>query len=147
MSEKRAYKKLKDALLLPGTERRLGRVENMCDSGWPDCNGCFDGIEFWIEIKEPTEPKRSTTPLFGSNHRLSVEQRNWIINQLHAGGLVYIYIDTGRHRMLMSGNLADKINILTLKQLLYLSLWHGVVPFHHKHHWEGIVDVILRREI
>lgn len=119
----------------------------MCDAGWPDVNGCFDGIEFWLEVKEPTEPKRSTTPLFGSNHKLTVEQRNWMLNQLRAGGLAYIYIDTGKHRMLLSGNLADKINVLTLRQLLNLSLWSGAVPFHHKHHWEGIADAIATRQI
>lgn len=69
MSEKRAFTLLKRALVTGRADRRLDRVENAVGTGWPDANGCFAGVEFWCEIKESTEPKRITIPLFGSNHK------------------------------------------------------------------------------
>lgn len=145
MSEKRANKKLKENLV--GLNRRLGRVENVVGDGWPDLNGCFDGVEFWIETKEPTEPKRPTTPLFGSNHKLSQAQKNWIKSQLLVGGLAYVYIDTGKHRMLISGSIADEINDMTVGELKLAALWWTKVPMQNKNHWEGIADVIASRKI
>jgi hypothetical protein len=143
MSEKRAYTLLKRHLVAGKPRRRLDRVENIISSGWPDCNGCFNGAEFWIEIKEPKEPKRATTPLFGSNHNLSLEQRNWIKRQLLAGGLAYIYIDTGNWRLLMGGSSADEINSLTLNQLKDSALWFSKVPVRTDSCWEKIAEIIF----
>lgn len=147
MSEKRAFKKLKEALSNGKVERRLERVENIVGAGWPDCNGCFSGVEFWIEVKEPTEPKRSSTKLFGSNHKLSQEQMNWIKRQLLSGGLAYVYIDTGGWRLLIGGRIADSINDMTLDRLKAEALWIAKVPMKDKNHWEGIVDVVLNRKV
>jgi hypothetical protein len=147
MSEKRAFTKLKAMVVGPYPGRRLDRVENLVGNGWPDVNGCFEGVEFWIEIKEPVEPKRPSTPLFGSNHRLSQEQMNWFKRQSLASGLGYVYIDTGKHRILMGGRLADKINGMTLDELLRNALWLGKVPIKNVEHWEGIVDVVLSRKV
>lgn len=148
MSEKRAYKLLKGAVVRAGDyERRMDRVENIVLPGCPDVNGCFNGVEFWIEIKEPKEPKRAKTPLFGSNHRLSVEQRNWIKRQLLAKGLAYIYIDTGSWRLLISGRWADELNEMTLSELKDVALWVGKVPIKDTVHWEGIANAIISRQI
>jgi hypothetical protein len=147
MSEKRAFTKLKNALVVNRIERRLERVENLVNNGWPDANGCFHGVEFWIEVKEPKEPKMLNTRLFGSNHKLSQEQMNWIKRQINTGGLAYVYIDTGEWRLLIGGSMADYINDMTLTELKSVSLWSTKVPIKCNDHWEGIVDVILNRKV
>lgn len=147
MSEKRAFSLLKQSVLGAHLNRRLDRIENSVGSGWPDANGCFEGIEFWIEVKEPEEPKRASTPLFGSSHKLGLEQRNWIKRQLNAGGLVYIYIDTGKNRMLISGALADVFNKMTLSEFIKTAVWHASVPIRNAEKWEEIAHVIANRTL
>ena len=147
MSEKRAFTKLKTALVGSKFGRRLDRVENIVGNGWPDVNGCFHNVEFWIEIKEPKEPKMLKTRLFGSNHKLSQEQMNWIKRQIYTGGLAYVYIDTGKWRLLIGGSIADHINDMTLEELKSAALWLAKVPIKCNDHWEGIVDVIANRKV
>lgn len=146
--EKKAYSSMKEGLLNGHhVIRRLDRVENVVLVGMPDVNGCFDGIEFWIEVKCPKEPKKRTTPLFGSNHKLSQDQKNWIKRQLLSGGLAYVYIDTGAHRILIGGSKADDLNEMTIDELKCIALWHAVCPIKEKNFWEGIADVIASRKV
>jgi hypothetical protein len=147
MSETSAFKTLKNNLVGSRINRRLDRVENVVVGGWPDTNGCFSGVEFHIEIKAPKEPKRATTPLFGSNHKLSQDQKNWIKRQMNSGGLAYVYIDTGKNRMLIGGSFADDINEMTVGELASIALWHATVPVRNKGHWERIADVIAERKV
>ena len=126
MSERTAYVALREGLCL--ASGRLDRIENLVGTGYPDVNGCINGNEFWIENKAPSEPKRKTTPLFGSNHRLSVEQRNWFLRQRRAGGKGYIYIETESKRLLISGRHADEINEATLLELIAMSTWQSDRP-------------------
>jgi hypothetical protein len=147
MSETNAFKTLKQNLVGSRIDRRLDRVENVVAEGWPDANGCFESVEFHMEIKAPKEPKRATTSLFGSNHKLLQEQKNWIKRQLNAGGLVYIYIDTGKNRLLISGKFADELNEMTLEDLILCALWHAAVPVRNKDRWERIADVIAERRV
>lgn len=123
MSEKKAYKWLKDNVMQPGD--RIDRLENIVVDGMPDVNGCVLGSEFWMEIKAPTEPKRPTTPLFGSNHKLSQDQKNWILRQLKAKGNAYIFIVTDKRRILISGKYADNLNEMTVGLLLKHSMWNS----------------------
>jgi hypothetical protein len=76
-----------------------------------------------MEIKAPTEPKRSTTPLFGSNHRLSQDQRNWFLMQKRAKGRGFIYIETDKHRMLIHQIYADTLNDMSMSNLLINASW------------------------
>lgn len=150
MSEQRAFELLKKHLIKPNpVRRRIGRLENVVGVGWPDVNGCFEGSEFWIEIKEPTEPKRATTKLFGSNHKVTLEQRNWIKAQLLAGGLAYIYIDTGKHRLFISGKLADEINEMTLTEIVNSEhcIWWCKTPLRDEKEWEKVAHAIINRKI
>lgn len=126
MSEASAYRTLRDAIKQPGD--RLDRIENLVGSGFPDTNGCFNGIEFWMEIKAPTEPKRATTKLFGSNHKLSQDQMNWFLRQRRANGLGFVYIETDHARMLIDGSHADRVNDLTTKQLMTIAVWVASRP-------------------
>lgn len=126
MSEKDAYKFLRDKVFLP--RDRLDRIENLVVEGMPDVEFCASGTEGWIEIKAPTEPKRSTTPLFGSNHKVSQEQKNWILRQLKAYGVIYIFIATDKRKMLIEGRWAEQINEMTVQQIIDIAKWHRERP-------------------
>ena len=126
MSEKLAWEAFRANVPFIGD--RVDRIENLVGSGFPDVNVCIGGVESWIEIKAPTEPRRAGTPLFGSNHKLSLEQRNWFLRQHQAGGIGNIYIETQQRRMLISGRHADLVNSLTTQQLVMWSIWHATRP-------------------
>jgi len=122
MGERAAYTRFRNGVSLPGD--RIDRIENVIGSGFPDTNCCISGTEFWMEIKAPIEPKRATTALFGSNHKLSVEQTNWFLRQRKAKGLGYIYIETDARCILIDGcKWADKVNVSTISELERIALW------------------------
>lgn len=123
--EKTAYRFLRKCI---SAGDRLDRVENIVVSGMPDQNGCFDGHEFWIESKSPREPKRKSTPLFGSNHKLSSQQRNWILSQRIAGGNVFIFIHCETFSALIDGKFCDDINTMTKASILSKALWTSKAP-------------------
>lgn len=125
MSEKNAHKFLLRMRASP--HDRLERIENVLLPGMPDVNGCFIGHEFWIETKQPKEPARPGTPLFGSNHDLSQDQANWFLRQKNAGGNGIIYIQTDRMtRLFIGGEFADLINVSTLRGLEAVALWSSL---------------------
>jgi hypothetical protein len=124
---------------------RLDRIENAATFGMPDVNGCLSGVEFWMELKAPKTPKRDSTPLFGSNHNLSVNQRNWFLRQTRAGGIAFVYIDATRHRILVDGSQADIINTATLSELLTLAAWWAPKPT-PKESWAELRKTIIARK-
>lgn len=127
--EKTANESLREGMLgNPYIRFRVNRVENVLLPGMPDINYCSGGREGWIETKAPKEPKRDDTPLFGSNHKISQDQMNWHLDQTQNGGRSFIYIQTDKRRMLISGRLADKINTATIAWLLGASLWSAPRP-------------------
>lgn len=141
MSEANDWVTIKKHLPRPGD--RLDRIENfLLGAGMPDINGCFCGKEFWIESKHPKEPKRPTTPLFGSNHRVSQDQANWFLRQRNAGGRCYFLICTDKRRLLIGGEWADAINALTVQQLCDIALWHVPVPTRGKIPWEKLHKIL-----
>jgi len=121
MSESNAYSILRAGIKRRGD--RIHRLENLASFGFPDVNYCIEGIECWIEIKSPTEPKRDSTPLFGSNHGLMITQRNWFLVQKNAGGYAYIYIETDKRRMLIGAEYSDIVNDMTVNELLNVAIW------------------------
>lgn len=123
MSEASEYQWLKKVFKAPA---RIERIENVITAGTLDCNYCVTGSEGWIEIKAPTEPKRLTTPLFGSNHKLSQDQCNWILAQRKAGGRAFVWIGTNKRRMLIPGLYADEINHMCVGELLDCSIWSAL---------------------
>ena len=72
--------------------------------GIPDLNGCVDGVEFWIELKQAT----------ANAVKISPGQIAWIERRVRAGGNVYIAVrckaERGKRRLardelyLYSGN-------------------------------------------
>lgn len=142
MSEKNAHTTLRKNAFRPGD--RVDRIENVISSGMPDLNGCLvGGNEFWIETKAPTEPKRATTPLFGSNHKLSQDQLNWFMRQVKAGGRCFVYIETDTRRLLVHGSHADKINTATMDELLKVCSWQSVKPTRNKEKWDEFRNAII----
>lgn len=103
---------------------RVDRVENLVVVGMPDVNVKMVGREeFWLEVKAPVEPKRQSTALFGSNHRVSQDQMNWFLRQRRAGGKAFFWIATDKRRMLLSGAYADRLNQMTMAEVTEAALW------------------------
>lgn len=142
MAESTDYKTFKKNVPQPGD--RLDRIENAVVTGMPDINMCIGGREFWIEQKSPKEPVRSTTPLFGSNHKISQEQQNWFLRQRQAGGKAYFLIVTDKRWMLLPGFLADEINTMTVQELLEQCLWSTTKPVRDKEQWTHLRNILKR---
>lgn len=136
MAESTDYKTLKKNL--PEPRDRLDRVENAVGTGMPDINFCSEGVECWIEQKSPTEPKRATTKLFGSNHKVSQDQMNWFKRQMTARGNAYFLIATDKRWMLISGEHADDINGMTVDELLDVAIWSTNKPVKDKQKWKQL---------
>ncbi len=133
MSESSDYKTFKKNV--PILSDRLDRVENGVVVGMPDINFCSGGKECWIEMKSPTEPKRSATPLFGSNHKVSQDQANWMLRQFRAGGRAFFLIVTDKRWILISGAFADEINKMTVAELVESARWTTTKPVKDKEQW------------
>lgn len=142
MAESTDYKAFKKHV--PEPLDRLDRIENMMLNGMPDTNFCAEGRECWIELKSPTEPKRPSTKLFGSNHKLSIEQRNWMLRQRNAGGKAYVLIVTDKRWLLLDGSKADQINDMTVAELIEASLWHATKPIRSKEEWKRCRQILTR---
>lgn len=126
MSESKDYQTFKRNALDPID--RIDRIENFLVIGMPDTNLCVEGTEVWVEFKAPFEPKRATTALFGSNHKLSQEQKNWMLRQRNAGGNCCILIATDKRWLLIDGIHADRLNEATVGELIKWSKWNATKP-------------------
>jgi hypothetical protein len=141
MSEKNAYKLLKKHLVLPCSDR-IDRIETRIIQGVPDVNLCLDGgYEMWIEIKSPVEPKKQSTPLFGSNHKVSQEQKNWFHRQLASGGRGFFLIYTDKRIILLNGKFYDEINAMPLSEILDKADWHTTKPV-RKNEWNKLREAL-----
>lgn len=141
MSESSDYKTFKDNC--PDPLDRIDRIENMIGVGAPDVNFCIAGVDGWFELKSPTEPKRATTPLFGSNHKLTIDQRNWFLRQRNARGRAFILIATDKRWMLIEGKYADFINKLPVSGLLQISIWNTTRPVKEKKTWKQLRALLI----
>jgi hypothetical protein len=141
MSEKTSYSTLRKAIMQP--RDRIDRIENVVGTGMPDVNLVLSGVELWIEIKSPMEPKKDNTTLFGSNHPLSQDQMNWFKRQMRAGGKAFVYIDTDKHRILINGTWADRINTMTVQELLDEAAWWSMKPT-FADQWKQLRSVLVK---
>ena len=121
--------------------RVLNRVENGVLDGMPDAYYTIDGLSGWMELKVPIEPARPSTPLFGSNHKLSVSQRNWLLAHRQAGGVGWVEIETESCMMLIGARHADKVNHLTLAQLIAIADFAAQRPVQDQD-WEKFVKTL-----
>ena len=74
--ESKLYEELRKAL--PNVH--FQRIETNVGVGVPDVNGCYNGIDFWLELKVSS----------GTRINLSKYQKSWIIRRGRAGGRVFI---------------------------------------------------------
>jgi len=139
MSEKNDYKILRAGILQ--RYDRLDRIENTAVNGMPDLNYCSKGVEVWIEQKSAVEPKRPSSKLLASNHRLSQSQMNWFLRQRQAGGKAYILIVTNIRWMLIDGAYADGINDMTVQALVMVSEWWELRPVTQPG-WEALRSIL-----
>lgn len=123
---------------------RVDRVENFLVPGMPDINLCCAGVESWIEQKGPWEPVRKRTPLFGSNHPVSQDQKNWFLKQVQAGGKCWFLITTNKRWMLIHGKFGETINKMTVEQLVVAASWHALRPVAESE-WENLWRILSRR--
>lgn len=142
MSEKTDWVMLRDKIKFHLD--RWDRMENGVGVGMPDINFCIMGCEGWIEMKSPTEPQRRSTPLFGSNHCLSQDQKNWMKRQTDAGGRAFILIGTGKRFMLIHGKHADGLNEMTVEELMDIADWWCVRPVWDAGVWLNLRGVLIR---
>jgi hypothetical protein len=140
MSESSDYKTFRRNVI--GPHDRIDRIENVMVAGMPDVNFCIDGVEGWIEQKSPKEPKRKSTKLFGSNHKVSVDQSNWMKRQTTAGGKAYFLIVTDLRWLLLDGAWADEINNMSVNQIVAASAWHYEKPIRDKEAWEQLKAIL-----
>lgn len=127
MSENNAQAFLRNALVV-GPHDRMERVENLLVDGMPDVNCCIAGKEFWVENKQPKEPKRRSTTLFGSNHKFSQNQINWFLSQRNAGGNAFAFIWTDVRGILLSSRHVELANSMTMPDFENLALWMQFKP-------------------
>lgn len=116
-------KGLLDASFRRDVKIHVVRVENGVVAGTPDVNLCVEGKEWWIELKYARqEPKRSSTPLLGSAHRLSAVQSAWMQSRRHAQGNVAVFIGTPQRRILTQHTFIP-LNAMTVAELELSALW------------------------
>jgi hypothetical protein len=138
------YKNFRKNVVQPGD--RCDRIENLMVVGMPDINLCIGATEVWIEQKSPTEPKRKATPLFGSNHKVSQDQANWMLRQRKAGGLCYFLISTDKRWILVGGFLADQLNKLTVDEIVDQAVWSTMKPVKDKEQWQTLRTTLQRKQ-
>lgn len=88
---------------LRGAERVLRdrlhwtRIENLTGAGTPDVEGCFDGGQFWLELKSSARPKRDTTPIrFRTKGREA--QRDWLEKRSRMAHNAFYLLQVGEGR-------------------------------------------------
>lgn len=95
----------------------------MTTQGVPDSNGCFNGVDFWVEMK--------ATKAFAVRFRPM--QIGWIERRLRCGGHVFV-ATRQRHKnvdclWLLRGSAAKELatgaSLRSLKASYILGCWHG----------------------
>ena len=91
----------------------LERVENGVLDGMADVNYVIRGVEGWIEMKAAEIPKRSSTPILGSEG-MRISQINWHLQRQRLLGRTYVFVSAAPFRWLVAGYHAAEINEWTI---------------------------------
>lgn len=111
--------------LLAAKRLHLCRIENMVSSGYPDVEGCLDGLTFQLELKGALRPANPKTPI-----RVTWQpgQKPWLKKRWSVGGSCFLYIRVGKgrevKRYLIRGDQVDEVGDITESRLEELSLLH-----------------------
>lgn len=102
-----------------GHKIHLERIENLAGAGIPDVLALSHGLVTFCELKAILEaPARSSTPLLGEKHGLSVDQRNWHLKWCKEGGRSLVLVGVGsKLLMAIDGRKADAVNSMTFDQM------------------------------
>lgn len=79
---RRLHKTAVPNLVEQGHRVDLRRLENVCEKGTPDVEGCIDAKQVWIELKSCNRPKRAKTPC---HPKIRQEQIDWLKTRAAAG--------------------------------------------------------------
>ncbi len=69
------------------------RVENSCEPGYPDVEGCWAKVYFNIELKTCARPARPETSL--NLRHLTLEQCMWLKRRATVGGRAFLLVKVG----------------------------------------------------
>lgn len=85
----------------------IARIDNSAGAGQPDVEGCFDGRQFWIELKSVMRPAREQTNLhprsresqdvWHKDRTLAGGRSHWVLIQVGEGKKAALYLIPGRH--------------------------------------------------
>ena len=97
-----------------------------CEAGheWRQYRESSNGWSGWIELKVQEPPKRRGTT-FRCSH-FTMEQRQWLVKRVQAGGKAYMLLQAGRRYLFIRGDIAAVwIGECTLTELVEKSDWTG----------------------
>ena len=97
-------------------------VENGVHPGTPDINGCYMGVDFWLELKV----LKSVPGKFRIPH-LTERQKKFMVDRDRNGGCALLLIrvvDTGY--FLFPWTASVRLHLYTLPQARRYSVWSGI---------------------
>jgi Holliday junction resolvase len=106
--------------------------------GVPDLNGCVDGIEFWVELKQDQKGRMILRP----------EQIGWMIERTRHGGLVRIAVRltvvSTDVLVIFDGPLVERLETMSIDANLpnAIDFWEGGP---NRWDWEGVFRAITMR--
>lgn len=142
MSEHQLWDKVRSGLMdAADLKIDLMRVENLVMAGPPDVNGCYRGVEFWLELKHCDKPPaRDSTAVFRDGVGLRPEQVVWLHRRARHGGRCWVLARAGESIWLVSGKHAKVFNGAGYLQLVELSDWWSA---ERKVDWKGLLQAII----
>ena len=103
--ETRLWRWLAEARKVHREKLHMTRVENAVSAGMTDVEGCYDGTQFWMELKCEARPKNADTRI---KPRFQPAQVPWIERRVRAGGQAFVLLQVGQgalsSRYLVPGN-------------------------------------------
>lgn len=111
-----------------GAGVHLQRIEDKLSQGVPDVNGCWQGREFWIELKRlDAWPKRPQTVVRIPHY--TNEQRLWIRRRGRAGGNALLLVQIDQDFLLYNWVYAQRVGELISTHMLSTasSRWKGKI--------------------
>lgn len=117
MRENRAYKRLKK--LYPAAHWQ--RIETWAGAGVFDINGCYNGIEAWIECKQASKPYKNGLV----KPKIRITQIGWEYERRRAGGRTFLALMVGSELYILKGHYIKILMYgITLSSLKAMAINH-----------------------